>query len=87
VWKIVWIDGCCIDIGIFICGTGLLCILSRCQTSIFFGFDGEKGVEWIIVVVEFDAITVEALYIKQAAVKEFELISRMFCALRETYDE
>lgn len=43
--------------------------------------------ERIVVVVQFDAIAVEAFYVKQAAVQEFELLSRMVCALRETCDE
>lgn len=82
-WKIIGVDGCGIDIRILICGAGLLCILSRCKTGIFFGVDGEKGMKRIVVVVQFDAIAVEAFNVEQTAVKEFELLPRMVCALRE----
>jgi hypothetical protein len=43
--------------------------------------------EWIIVVVLFNAVTVKTLNVKQTAMKEFELLSRMVRALREACDE
>ena len=66
--KIIGVDCPCVNIRIFIRGACLCCILSRCETIIFGGVNGEKGVKWIIVVVLFDTITGETFYIKQTAV-------------------
>lgn len=43
--------------------------------------------ERIIVVVELDPVTAEALYVEETAVEEFELLSRVSCALRKTCEE
>jgi hypothetical protein len=43
--------------------------------------------ERIIVVVELDPITAEAFYVEETAVEEFELLSRVSCALRKTCEE
>jgi hypothetical protein len=62
------------------------CILSRCETVISGGVDGEKGMKRIIVVILLDAVAVEAFYVKQTAVEELELLSRVVRPLRETCD-
>jgi len=67
-WKVIGVDDDRINVRILIRGARLSCILCRCQTSIFGGVDGEKRVEWIIVIVLLDTVTVEAFYIKQTAV-------------------
>jgi hypothetical protein len=63
------------------------CILSWCETVIFGGVNGEKGMERIIVVILLDAVAVEAFYVKQTTVEKLELLSRVVRALREACDE
>jgi hypothetical protein len=86
-WKIIWVDGCCVDIRVHVSGGGSNCVLSGCKTVVFLGFYGEKGMEQIIVVVELDPVTAEAFYVEETAVKEFKLLSRVFCALRKAYEK
>jgi hypothetical protein len=74
------------DVGVYVSGAGLDCILSRCEAVIFGGVDAEKGMERIIVVILLDAVAVEAFYIKQTSVEELELLSRVVRALREACD-
>ena len=86
-WKIIWVDGCCVDIRVHVSCGGPNSVLSGYKTVVFIGFYGEKGMERIIVVVELDPITTEAFYVEETAVKEFKLLSRVFCALRKAYEK
>jgi hypothetical protein len=86
-WKIIWVDGFCVDIRVHVSGGGSNCVFSGYKTVVLLRFYGEKGMEWIIVVVELDPVTAEAFYVEETAVEEFELLSRVFCALRKTCDK
>ena len=75
------VDGCGFLVGIHVGDSGFHGVGGGCKTGILWRVDGERGVEGVVEVVEFNVITFETFYVEEASVQEFELLSWVICSL------